>query len=256
MQFLDWLFKRKPVQTSESSQPEPIFPKMKLILEGTQFSLFTNEAEFINECKSTGLAALVLPFAKFWDVYGRGLRAKAMTGSARLLCNSCVVDMAESFKLNLPGGLGNIVSGTVAVGEKLPSNLFAAAKAAKCPHCGSSNGILVFDSPDYGEITEQDMEAMRELWQFRSKSWWNRNTRKEIRCGGWDCYSDIPRGEGYYSGSDMFCDECARKTFGENALSELRKNPNYFGISELRRARNFKLSGWRFEQNRIVEPAG
>jgi hypothetical protein len=256
MGFLDWLFKRKSVQASKLSQPEQKFKKMDLSLEGTLFPLFTNEAVFIKECKKTGLAALVLPFAKFWDVFGRGLRAKAMTGSVRLLCNSCVVNMADSFKFNLPGGLGTMLAGTVAVGEKLPSNLPAAAKAAKCPYCGSSNGILVFDNPNYGEVTEQDIEALRELWRFRSQLWWNSNTLKEVRCGGWDCYFHIPRGEGYHSGSDMSCDECTKKSLGAKALPELKKNPDYFGISELRRARNFKFYGWRFEQNHVIESAG
>ena len=266
MGFLDRLLKRKPVQADQSPQiePKPAPPvavrtepaehkKYVLSFEGTRFPLFTQQAAFIEECRRSGLAALFLSFTEFWPTYGRAQQANAFQGGVRLLCSNCIVDMADSFRFSLPGGLGSILGGIVAVGDGLPSNLPEAAKSAQCPYCGSGDGILLCDGPDYGEITGQDMDALRELWRSRSTSWWSRKERPEVICDGYQCSSHIPRGEGYYRGFDMICEECARKATASEKLPDLRKNPDYFGTSELRRARNFKLGLWRFERGEILE---
>lgn len=203
MGMFDWLFRRragKPssVVPTEGKPTEPAFRrpesaghrKRLLVLEGTQFHLFAEETVFFDKCRQSGQAALVIPFAEFWPVSGRGYEGKAIDGGTRLLCASCLINMAMSFQMSLPGGM--MGGGMIAIGEGLPSNLFVAAKAAVCPQCGSKNGILLWDHPNYGEITEQDMEALRELWHFRCQLWWSRNDRSEGIC---DCCSSnrIPR---------------------------------------------------------------
>lgn len=259
MGILDWLFRRKDVKGRSATKTETqrkvtAHPRNReLNLEGTRFLLFTAEAGFFDKCRQSGQAALVLPFADYWPTSSRGYQAKATGGGTRLLCGSCLVDMAMSFQMSLPGGMMG-GGGMIAIGEGLPGNLFDAAKAARCPHCGSDSGILLWDHPNYGEITEHDMEALRELWHFRCQLWWSRNDRSEGICDR--CSSNrIPRGEGYHRGSDVICEECAMKATDSEALSELRKNPDYFGTSELRRARSFKSSGWRLEPGTIVNSA-
>ncbi|MDD5543012.1 MAG: hypothetical protein PHX83_07530 [Acidobacteriia bacterium] len=153
--------------------------------------------------------------------------------------------------MSLPGGMfgGRIT----AIGEGLPSNLFGAAKKAQCPHCSSPNGLLLWDHPRYEPITEPDMEALRNLWRIRCQWWWKQNNRSEglcDRCSG----KTLRRGEGYLSGSSVMCEECAQRSTDEKALSELQKNPDYFGVSELRRARNVQSGAWRLEPARVSEP--
>jgi hypothetical protein len=184
MGFRDRLTRRKDRQGGELPQPEssvpvqPVAAPRILSLEGTSFPLFDAEAPFIQECRRSGSAALRIPFSEFWPTFGRALQGKAMTGAMRLLCMSCVVDMPNSFRFSLPGGLGSSTT-IVAVGATLPGNLPAAAKAAQCPYCGSDVGILVSDNPSYGEIGEQDAKALRDLWRFRSQVWWTKNDLSE-----------------------------------------------------------------------------
>ena len=97
----------------------------RLVLEGTQFPLFAAEAPFFDECRQSGQAALITPFSEFWPVSKRGYERKATGGGTRLLCASCLAEMAMSFQMSLPGGMA--VGGMIAIGEGLPGNLFDAA---------------------------------------------------------------------------------------------------------------------------------
>lgn len=238
MGILGWLFKRKDVKTH--AMPQALGQRSQaLSLEGTRFPLFTEETAFFEECQNSGQAALVLPFADFWEVLSRGIaRAKAINADYRLLCSSCLVDMPGSFQMSLPGGpTGGSISG-------------GASKSVKCRSCHSKTGILLRDHPDYGDITDVDMEALRNLWQFRCQLWWRQIDRSEGLCDLCSVNS-FPRGEGYHIGSDVICEECAVRITGSERLSELRENPDYYGTSELRRARNFRAGSWRFERGSI-----
>lgn len=155
-----------------------------------------------------------------------------------------------SFELTLPGGGGEFLGGIVAIGEQLPSNLFASAAAAKCPYCGSEEGVLVWDHPNYGELTDHDLDAIRDLWRFRCQIWWRQKDRSGALCD--HCSTPITQGQGYHKGSQVVCKACAASDTRLEALSDLKRDPDYFGKSELRRARNFKLGCWRFEPARRV----
>ena len=228
-------FFNRPFKRKETSE----LRKRELGLEGTRIHLFTAEAAFFKECRKSGLAALVLPFSEFWPTVRRGFRSKAITGDFRLLCSSCVVDMPEPFRTSLPG-FGSIVD----------------VKGAMCGYCGSKNGILLFDDPKSSEITEQDMLALLELWRFRCQQWWTTNEQDDVICDVYDCSSRILRPEGYHLGDEIYCEKCASRATDSEGLIELRKNQNYFGISELRRARSFKFLGWRLERGSIIESIG
>jgi hypothetical protein len=262
MGLFDWLFKRKDISMSLAAQSnagsglsetpckQVAAPARQVLnLEGTLFPLFTKEAPFFAECKTSGQAALSIPFSEYYPVSRRAYEAKAIGGGTRLLCRRCVIDMSMSFQLCLPGG-GMDAGHIVAIGEGLPENLFDAAESAQCPYCGSNQGILLWDHPNYGDITDGDMEAMRALWGFRCQLWWNRNDRSEGICDR--CFTArIPRGEGYHRGSDVICESCAVSATDAEALSRLKENPDCCGTSELRRARNFVSGRWRFERGNI-----
>lgn len=197
-----------------------------LSLEGTRFPLYRLEKPFFEECRKSGQAAMVLPFIEYWAVNSRGSQANATGGGTRLLCYKCLINMSMSFQSSYWDE------------ENAPN---------RCPHCGSKQAILVWDQPKYVNIALQDMEAIRELWQFRCRLWWKENDRSEFQCAR--CYANvIPRGEGYHEGSKVICEKCAIKATNAEALSKLKESPDYFGISELRRAINFKAGSWQFEQ--------
>lgn len=219
------------------------------LLEGTAFPLFSLEDEFFASCQTLGQGAFKMPFIEFWPVTQRGYEIKAIGGGTRLLCAGCFANMPFSFQMSLPQG-GGYAKTTIAFGEGLPANLSERAKEAKCPWCASQNGILLWDYAPYGEVTDQDMVALRELWQQRCLIWWRQQDRNEVICE--DCSSQIPRGQGYHKGSTIVCESCVLKSTDSDALAKLRKDSDYFGTSELRRARNIIAGKWRFEQAKIV----
>ena len=234
----------------------------ELDLEGTRFPLFTEKDAFFQECREPGQAALTTRFADYQDLLvsmvgagGGVIRGSRLIRSTRLLCASCLMDMPGSFVIGLPGGpMGAFRGAKIVVGES-PSNLGSSAEAAKCPYCGSAEAILLYDRPDYGDITEKDVEALRELWRFRCQLWWQQDERSEGLCNY--CGSaTIPRGEGYRRGPDLMCEKCAVSATDSEALAELAGKPHPFGVSELRRARNFQSGRWRFEQGSIVTTPG
>lgn len=224
-----------------------------LLLEGTHFPLFTQAAVFVQSCASTGQGALRLRFADFWPTV-RGEPVGTLTESAmhRLLCARCLQDMPFSFEMFLPGSGVPPGKRDIATGEGLPENLFTSAKKASCPWCRSSNGILLWDHAPPGEITERDMTALRTLWRQRCLLWWRDNDRGDALCD--DCANqNIPREEGYHKRSGVICERCALEATNAEALSELRKNPDYWGVSELRKARNVGAGRWRFERGRYLD---
>lgn len=248
MRISDWQFGGKKVKGKSKAHtaPEPKrpiaertqSPEPQLLLEGTRFPLFIDVCAFFQECRRSGQAALVITFSDFWHISSLGYQEWPTNKETRLLCASCIREMPMSFRFGLGGWPNALISG-------VPSSILSAAAAAVCPYCASRLGILLWDHPPYGEITEQDIEALRELWRFRCELWWDKNDHSHWDCAL--CDSRIPRGEGYHLGSEVICEECAKEMTGPEALSELRNNPDRFGTSELRRARNFKFSGWRFE---------
>lgn len=216
-------------------------------LEGTDFPLFNQEEPFFESCRTAGQGALVMKFRDFWEVGRRGSQCKAIGGGMRLLCAKCCAEMPFSFQMGLPGGFGGSM---IAFGEGLPGNLGESAKAAACPWCHSVHGILLWDYAPLGEITERDLAALRELWKQRGRLWWRQNSRSEGICD--DCSSQaLARGEGYLKGSSLVCEACAQKSTRAEVLAELRKKPDYFGTSELRRARHVVSGKWRFEAGKI-----
>jgi hypothetical protein len=158
--------------------------------------------------------------------------------------------MPFSFQMSLPdGGFGGATM--IAIGEGLPGNLSASAEQAACPWCNSQEGILLWDFAPLGEASEHDLAALRESWRQRCLLWWRQNNSNEGTCD--DCCSHtIPRGQGYLKGSGVNCEACAMKSTNSEALAELRKKPDYFGTSELRRARNLLAGKWRFEPGKIL----
>jgi len=215
-----------------------------LCLEGTRFPVFVKELVYFERCKTTGQAGLLFPFNEYFPVNKRGFERKAIDGRTRLLCGGCLMDMPMAFQFSLPGS--PLPGGIIAFGgNPTRENVFTAAQATRCPHCGDTRGLLLWDHPNYGEITEQDMDALRQLWRFRCQVWWKADARMEAKCDR--CSQALSREEGYHSGARVVCVQCVDDSLSAAALSELQKNPDYYGASELRRARNFLAGAWKLE---------
>ena len=242
---------RSTVDSKEGNQPgvKSLSDHASLLLEGTSFAMFVDEDPFFQACHNLKQAALKISFKEFWPVGRRGAAQKAIGGGMRLLCAGCLNEMPFLFQTALPGGgWGSMF---VLGGDGLPSNLGASAKQALCPWCSSADGIIVWDNASPGEITERDMDALRELWRQRGLLWWAQNNRQEgvcDRCGS----ESIPRGQGYLQHSDLLCEKCTLGNTGAEGLEHIRKNQDYFGTSELRRARNLFGGKWHFEPPRII----
>ncbi len=222
--------------------------KAQLLLEGTSFPLYSQEEPFFESCRASGQGALLIRFREFWEVSRRGSERKAIGGGIRLLCAKCLVDMPFSFQMSLAGGFGGSM---MIFDDGLPENLAGSAKAATCPWCNSPEGVLLWDYAPLGDVTEQDLTALRELWRQRCLLWWRQNNRSEGICD--DCGSHaLARDRGYLKGSSVVCEACASKSTRSELLTELQKKPDYFGTSELRRARNLVSGQWHFEAGRIL----
>lgn len=109
----------------------------------------------------------------------------------------------------------------------------------------------MWDQAEPGKITEADAVAIRRLWRRRCQFWWEQSDRTEAIC---DVCSvkGIARSQGYHRGSDVVCEPCALKATNAEVLAELQRNPDYWGVSELRRARNLAAGVWQFEPPRLT----
>ena len=170
MNFLKKIFGNTSKITIASSSEEikrqkiSELPKIYLHLEGTKFPIFTSKELFYNECQSSGQAAMYVPFSEFSSANAyccQNLMKNRET--LRLLCASCLVEMSGSFLLRLLGFQGKIIAFTN-IEQKHGTGL-----SDICPYCDSNESILLWNPPQYGEITDKDIEAIRKLWQYRFK---------------------------------------------------------------------------------------
>jgi hypothetical protein len=241
---------KSTVGPAQENRPSvtPVTARLSLLLEGTSFAMFVEEAPFFQTCRNLNQAALRIPFKEFWPVGRRGAAQKAVGGGMRLLCARCFNEMPFSFQMALPGGFGGSM---IAFGSGLPSNLGGSAKQATCPWCSSDDGIIVWDNASHGEIADTDLSALRALWRQRCSLWWKLEQRDGTceRCNS----QGISEGQGYFTGSQLLCEKCANNSTAPEVLAKLREKPDYFGTSELRRARNFAAKKWNFEVARTVQ---
>ncbi len=88
------------------------------------------------------------------------------------------------------------------------------------------------------EITQSDVDAIREYKRHLAKKWWKTESRDQAFCD--HCQSPVPRDTGYLFGdSYLYCEHCGDEQFGQDALDNLRRSPSYFGSGVLQEARIF-----------------
>jgi hypothetical protein len=213
------------VALSDSASPTSdhvvasVLPPRHLLFQGTRFRLFTDEQDFAIVYKNTRQAALEIDFAEYYNVLRR-FHANVPLYDDKLYCEKCFTKMS-SMQTAFPNG---------------------------CPKCSYKKAVILMDSAPIKDVTEQDLTSIREMWRAHSPIAWE-NDPKFVNSDKWtcNCFTEIPRGEGYFTGSDLRCEKCAMKSTAEEILPELLKDPFYFGRSEIRRARNFAAGSWNFE---------
>jgi molecular chaperone DnaK len=219
-----------------------------LMLEGSSFAIHSVREAFFAACHDHKLVAFVTAFRDFWSTLRSGRVPDV--GNMRLMCASCLKEMPTSFQWGLADSSWS--SRMIVFGEGLPSNLFEAMEKSVCPWCGSPRGVMVWDAPPSGEVTNQDLVAIRTLWRDRAQIYWQRSSNEEERfcdkCGMMSGATRLRRYEGYHDGSELRCEKCVSKTLALDALKHLTENRNYFGVGELRRARNHLSGIWNFER--------
>ena len=171
-------------------------------------------------------------FGYFSHRFGRGSDFTRAVSSARLICSGCNMEFPGSYTLSLmdPGMFGARVLGATPGYQEF-------GQTGRCPRCGSEQSFYVYDNPSAEEITQSDLDAIREYWRHLAQQWWKTGSRIEAICDR--CNSPVPRDAGYLSGSSLYCEECCNKSLGSDALEHLRGNPDYFGSGVLRKARHF-----------------
>lgn len=231
----------------------PLVGGSLLLWEGTEFELFNQEDPFFDSCSRTGQGSLRVPFSRFWATCGRGFDRNIIGGGMRLLCGGCITEMPFSFMRGLREGY-SAYGLVIVIGDGAAEGVVENARSGQCPWCGSSGGILLWDRAPLGDVTPEDLKALRGLWRQRCRLWWPQQREGSARCG---CSRDIPRDQGFHTGSQLLCELCVEERTSIDILntSALRLNrpvQTYFGISEIRRARNFAGGTWSFERGKIV----
>lgn len=167
----------------------------------------------------------------FTDRFGENSEAARAVTTARLICPHCRFEFPASYLVILvaPEMLPAAVAGA------LPGfNAFEETGA--CPHCGGLQALYLYDARSDGAITLADLEALRVYWRSRALMWWKTQGRDAAICDL--CSLPLAQEEGYLSGSRLFCESCCDRLLEpDEALANLRRNPDYFGSGEVRKAR-------------------
>jgi hypothetical protein len=108
--------------------------------------------------------------------------------------------------------------------------------SGRCPKCGNTDSLLVYECFRAEQISERDVEAIRRYWRALAVAWWQTETRQQAICDR--CNDTVQRGEGYVDGSELRCDKCVRDGLLKEGLEKLRGNPHYYGGALLRKARS------------------
>jgi hypothetical protein len=111
-------------------------------------------------------------------------------------------------------------------------------QSGKCPKCDCQESFYVYDNLLGEDITQNDVDALCEYWRYLVKQWWQTTSRTEGWCDG--CTRPLCSGDGYQIGSRIYCEKCA---FKPDPYESLRKDPNFFGVGEVRKARHFVSGG-------------
>lgn len=241
-----------PVLFLTGEQPSPSPPEAGpprvtggyVELDGARFAVRERVDEFMAAVPAERRIALRLRTVRYTTVYYEDLRAEFAARYAekspeyrafyyaQLYCAGCGWEFPGSYTMSLTGAMGSY-SG---VSGAMPGHA-EFGRTGRCTRCGSEESFLAYECFRPEEIDEDDVAALRRYWAESARRWWSDTGRRNGICDTCSARQVTP-GESYLTsgGTYMLCSGCVEKRLAD-ALENLRDNPYYFGVSELRRAR-------------------
>jgi len=155
-----------------------------------------------------------------------------------LVCAGCSWVFPGSYILGLSGALDNYVSVTGAT-----PGYDEFSKTGICTKCGSAESFLTYQR-ESSSINQADVDAIRLYWRILAVVWWRKDaSRSTAICDG--CNDLVgPAEESYLIGNNLECKRCTDKNLADG-LNKLRRDPHYFGATELQKARSFAAANAR-----------
>jgi len=236
-------------QTKKAAPPTPVprkkaAPPAKTVeVDGVTFPI-TSDVDKFCEIAATNRACVMLintkdyaqitqkAFSYFSNKFGGSSDFTKAVSSARLICSGCKWEFPGSYTLSL---MDPKVFGGKFIGATPGYQEFGLT--GRCPRCGSGQSLYIYDNPPTEEITQSDVNAIREYWRHLAQQWWKTESRTEGICDS--CNALVPRDAGYLCGSWLLCENCCNRRLGPSVLEQLRQNPDYFGAGLLRKVRHF-----------------
>lgn len=150
---------------------------------------------------------------------------------ARLICAGCRWEFPGSYTLSL---LGVFNTQTRVVGATPGYVEFGKNKA--CTKCGNAESFLVYQRCEPSSISQADVDAIRRYWGHRAELWWSNTDKTTAIC---DCCNNLISKDGtYLIDNSLECESCTAKQLADG-VNQLRRNPFYYGATELQKARSF-----------------
>jgi hypothetical protein len=217
------------------------------------YQIVDSAEAFVAAYEHGKLAALEVQASEYVEVLraimtasqSQGLNIEHVLDPFQMICGNCERGLQESMihALTMPGM-------TIVGARTTREERDAFLKTGACPNCGHTRFHLL-TLPNYAigqdaEVSLDDIEKLREYSGFVAKAWWTFQSRDTAICDR--CNATIRRNEGYASGdivhgqvstSRIFCSSCADKSFNQEGLEALRKDPHYFGTGRLTKAREY-----------------
>jgi len=151
---------------------------------------------------------------------------------ARLICAGCRWEFPGSYILSLIGAL----SGPIPVVGEMAPGYVEFGRNGTCTKCGNTESFLAYQRYEPSSITQADVDAIRRYWRHLAKLWWSNTGKTTAICDFCNVY--ISQDRTYFFDNRLECELCTDKQFADG-LNELRRNPFYYGATELQKARSF-----------------
>ena len=231
-----------PTEQHPPSTSTPAHSPDGIEFDGVSFQVVWTVADFVATTASLDRVALRLrteQYASHMRGIMRQFDSKYAPSSpeyqafkyARLICAGCRWQFPGSYTLSLIGALDGhtqVVGATPGYAEF--------SRNSTCTKCGNAESFLAYQRHEPSSISQADVDAIRRYWRHLAEQWWSNNGRSTAIC---DCCNDsVSQAGTYFIDNNLECERCTDKQLADG-VNELRRNPFYYGATELQKARAF-----------------
>jgi len=229
MRFISRIFQSKEAASSKSdhSAEEPACAT----IDGARLRVSATPSALCNALDCDGRAIFLFKVPNYAAVlgkltttlqtrYGAGAREAKAIVSAPVRCANCLTEFSESWRL------------AVVLGSREPT---------VCPSCQSNQAYLIIAVFRQEDVSEADVAALAQYWRSEAAAMWAAYPKAtHAPCSFCPDDALIPRPQGYATApGHMTCERCGEKMLSE-ALENLRKDPDYYGMGLLQKLRNHR----------------